>query len=269
MTNNNIDSKFLIAERFGDETKEQIIEVLERLNIFIPDSTDLFRHGYDGNILLMEDYGIALKIEPLVGTKNVYKGRRVLDPDVLQPFFQVRVRNITIDLFPGTDIVEISDKQRDTIGDKFHGRNINPCDLAKRNIGQLPNGELVSIDTHAQYDELLSTGTQIKGIAATKEVIRQRREKFKGCAQEELYLPLKLAFQSAYESGDKDQMNAAWELCLKFKEDGLLISGWTKLNEKDPEYSDGLIGPVHAAVESMNYATKSREYRQNKAPQNV
>lgn len=266
MTNNNIDSKFIIAERFDDKIKEQIVEVLEKLNIFIPDSKDLFRRGYDGNMIFMEDYGVVLKIEPLVSRKKSRAARRALAHDVLQPFFQVRIRNITVDLFPGTGIVEIPYSTVKGIIKRFNKRNINPCDTASRNLGQLPNGEIVSIDTHAQYDALLSSGTKIKGISATKEVIRQRREKFKGCDQEKLYLPLKIAFKEAYESGDKDQMDQAWELCRKFKEDGLLISGWTNLSKG---FDGGLINPSAILNNSTAYATKAREHRNNKAPQNA
>ena len=268
-----IDSRFLLVNRFDRKIQEQILEELDKIGITLPEDYSQFYYGHQGNMLFLQDYGISIKIEK----NNCANSRfRALHPNILQPIAQIRARNVDIDIIPGVDLNIVTHKENDCLISLLKQDNISFYDDGLRNIGTIPaideerpNDGTVVIDSLASYDRSLerasTTETKLEYITRVKKVIKHRKNLYKGSPQEKHYRPLKDIFDIALASGKREDFDKAWKACLKFKEEGKLISGWSTLEVNRKEAISG--ADKHPEIDSI-----SKEYKKmlsNKSTANI
>ncbi len=213
---------------------DEIASVLRKLQLPLPRAEDQARLGYDGLLIFLNEYGIAVKIEN--GEKYACSVRINNEPEILKPLASIRAGDYIIELCPGCEIYTGGGIEVDNLKAGLKKKGYDFWDAGARNLGYLPvknlpedpKGFLVIIDRLSiQF-----------GAGARDNRLEILMPKFH--PQDVLHGPLIEKFRQAWPNRsarvDAEKMAEFWQMCCQFREEGKLVSGWEKY--RGPEYGD-------------------------------
>lgn len=221
---------------FADnDTRYKIIEILNRLQLPIPRSKKEFLPSTEGALIFSNYYGVVIRIEqkipkfkPRISQPNI---QRVNDnPWIIKPLGTFDAGNAVIEICPGchaTDDMKITEQ----LYSDLRSTGINFWDCGSRNVGLLP----IKTPSFLQGIPVVIDRSAVSGLTNSVSEIKAALEKIglPQDPQELLYAPLRAALAEAWPDPEKpaapDKMQAFWQMCRQYAEEGKCVAGW---NEK-------------------------------------
>ncbi len=245
---------------------DEIASVLRKLQLPLPRHEEHARLGYDGLLLFLNEYGIAVKIEN--GEKYSRSIRVNNEPEILKPLAVIRAGDYIIELCPGCEIYTGGGIEMDNIKRTLRKKGYDFWDCGARNLGYLPVRNLPE-DPKGLLLVIDRLSIQF-GCGARDNRLSMLMPKFH--PQDLLHGPLVEKFKDAWPSRharvDAAKIAEFWQMCRAFKEEGKLVSGWEKF--RGEEYGDARTARTpqyiaHSVAKlADSYQCLMEEYRQKR-----
>ena len=224
-----------LTGKFGRETAVKIVESFQKLNLPAPQNKEEFLVGTEGCLVLLNRYGLVMRIEIADLEESDWPAERINDSGwIVQPVASFDAGKATIEICPGLDF-ERDKQQRWFLQEQLQNESINFWDSeGVDNIGRLPvktprfpEGVPVVIDR-------LAVVRLSRSIEPVREELKvHAREAAE--AQKNLYAPLRRAFAAAWEGTGK--MESFWSLCQFYVGENKLVAGWNEAKDGDSHKS--------------------------------
>jgi len=227
-----------LNNRFKSSDALNIVKILHKLDIPIPEKQDEFLSGNDGLILFMDNYNVTVRIED----KEAFFGSRIEHPHILQPIFSAASEKSIVEILPSSTLEDIDDRLVADVKARLYEDGLYFWDDHGGNVGRLPfstpefpDGVPIVIDRLAVervdvshlLDHLKDFGTpeDLERLETNKPEVNDYAGKGE---QEKFYAPLRDAFQKTFDNPENsaESIQKAWKICTEFKAEGKLIAGW-------------------------------------------
>ena len=219
-----------LQKKFKDKaTTSAVLDAFEKMGQPAPEFSNEFKIGTEGVLVFLNQFGLVLRIEKESDfiASRVTPERINDSPWILKPIASIKVgNNAVFEICPGCFLEEDTKKTADLI-DLLRKQNIDFWDVHFSNIGcipvktpRFPEGILVIIDRLA----VTNLTKNITPVRLSLEEFEEAREAWE--AQEELYGPLRQAFDAAWT--DTQKMEQFFGLCRRYENEEKLVAGWNE-----------------------------------------
>jgi hypothetical protein len=219
-----------LAKKFDRGTALKVLESFQKMNLPPPQKQEEFFVGTEGCLVLLNRYGLVLRIEIADLEESKCAADRINDSGwIIKPIASLNAGKAMIEIIPGS-LFEKDEKTKWFLQDQLQNQGINFWDNFTDNIGRLPiqtpsfpEGVPVVIDR-------LAVVRLSRNVEPVREELKALAEEAAD-AQEKLYAPLRQVFENAWP--DAQKMKKFWELCEQRTQEGKLVLGWAAAKSGD------------------------------------
>ncbi|MFH1157676.1 MAG: hypothetical protein V1721_02145 [Pseudomonadota bacterium] len=231
-----------LQDFFMDEaTTRAVLDTFQKMGLPAPESMKGVVTGSEGALVFLNRYGVVIRIERKVAKSTPVDISPVRIDDsawILKPLASIDSGEVIIEICPGVH-PEKDEKKETYLAERLDEQGIYFWDCGIRNIGlvpiektaRFPEGRIPLVIDRGAVERL---SEDIAPVRRSLEVRQEMREEAREAeeAQEELYAPLRDAFDAAWpdKSGLPDalKMKQFWKLCERYVEEGKLVAGWNE-----------------------------------------
>ncbi len=222
----------LKARGLSHSSIKKAFKVLRKLKLPIPSAGE-YLAGFGGALLFLEDEALVVRIEK--SDTKLHRIKRVKHPLVLQPLLSLPCDEITVEICPGTKLLEkLDDDTRDAINTslnkELHKVGVNLWDFQTENVGiiTLP-------DFPDQEQVVVIDRNSVEVLMGNAELFKLSRDLTHApCEYQSQFDPLR---EKATQAFANDRIEEFYDKCREFKEEGRLVCGWgSKSYAKRDEY---------------------------------